>query len=84
MPLSIKNPETEQLAREIAGQTGETITQAITRALQERLLRLSGRTTAGDLAEQLMRIGKRAAALPDLDLRSADEILGYGEEGVPQ
>ncbi len=35
------------------------------------------------LAEEMMRIGKRAAALPDLDRRSPDEILGYGEEGVP-
>jgi antitoxin VapB len=83
MALSIRNSKTEQLAREVAAETGESITQAITTSLEERMQRLSGRKTTRDLAEELMRIGRRAAALPDLDLRSADEILGYGDEGVP-
>ena len=37
MPLSIKDPETERLARELAQRTGESITVAIRKALQERL-----------------------------------------------
>jgi len=42
MPLSIKNPETEQLAREISKETGESLTDAITIALRDRLQRASG------------------------------------------
>ena len=40
MPLSIKNPLTERLARQVAKQTGESITEAIQHSLQERLARL--------------------------------------------
>jgi len=41
--------------------------------------RLGRRTLAQDLRE----IGRRCAALPDLDRRSADEIIGYNEIGLP-
>ena len=34
------------------------------------------------IAEELLEIGRRCTALPDLDGRSADEILGYNEFGV--
>ena len=37
---------------------------------------------AGDLVQEMLKIGGRCAALPDLDTRSADEILGYGDDGV--
>jgi len=37
MALSIKNPETEALARELAELTGESITMAINTALQEKI-----------------------------------------------
>ena len=82
MPLSIKNPRTERLARSVAEQTGESLTGAITRALEERLVRLNGRREAPDLADRLRRISARCAALPDRDPRSADEILGYDERGL--
>jgi len=83
MALSIKNSDAERLAREVARETGETITQAILRSLEERLMRLSGRRIAGDLTREILRIGARCAALPDLDTRSADEILGYDSDGAP-
>jgi antitoxin VapB len=83
MPLSIRNPKTENLARELAAKSGETITQAITRALEERLERLRGRSTAPDLAEDILKISKRCSAIPDQDQRSVDEILGYNSAGVP-
>ena len=35
-------------------------------------------------AEELLEIGRRCAALPELDARSADEIIGYDEHGVPR
>jgi antitoxin VapB len=84
MALSIKNEKAERLAREVSRETGETITQAILHSLEERLVRLSGRRIAGNLAEEISRIGIRCAALPDQDTRSPDEILGYDSDGVPR
>jgi len=84
MALSIRNPKTEKLARKLAAESEETITQAITRALEERLERVRGRSTSVDLVEELLKISKRCSAIPDRDQRSADEILGYDSIGVPQ
>ena len=84
MALSIRNVKAEKLARELATESGENITQAITRALEERLQRLRGRSTATDLAEELMRISKRCSEIPDQDRRPPDEILGYDPSGVPE
>ena len=84
MALSIRNQKAEKLARELAAESGETITQAITCALEEKLERLRGRSTVTDLAEEILKISKRCSAIPDQDQRSADEILGYDSLGVPQ
>ena len=85
MPLSIKDPEADQLARNLAQRTGETITQAVITALRERLAREQHKDGAiEDLVEEIMAIGKHCAALPLLDARSADEIIGYDERGLPQ
>jgi antitoxin VapB len=84
MALSIRNPKTEKLARELAAESGENITQAITHALEERLQRLRGRAATPDLIEEIMKISERCSGLPDQDLRSPDEILGYDETGVPR
>ena len=83
MPLNIKSPPTEQAVRELAALAGESVTTATRRAAEERLLRLRQTRAKGDLAETLMAIGQRCAALPDLDPRSSDEILGYDEHGLP-
>jgi antitoxin VapB len=83
MALSIKDPETDRLARAVARETGETITQAVTKALAERLDRLRRRPRRR-LADELDEIALRCAALPELDPRSADEIIGYDETGVPR
>jgi hypothetical protein len=48
----------------------------------EKLARLKGRRSAPDLAETLLAISRRCSALPDLDVRDADEILGYDEKGA--
>lgn len=84
MPLSIRNAKAEKLARELAAENGENITQAITRALEERLQRLRGRSKAIDLAEEILRISKRCSEIPDKDLRSPDEILDYGSTGASE
>jgi antitoxin VapB len=82
MGISIKNDRAEKLARKVAAETGESLTDAIIHSLEERLERLKGRRSAPDLAETLMAIGRHCSALPDLDTRNADEILGYDEKGA--
>ena len=85
MALSLKDPETDRLAREVAKLTGESLTAAVRTALAERLereRRKRGRTKS--LAERLDELAKECAALPDHDTRSPDEIIGYDEYGVPR
>jgi antitoxin VapB len=82
MPLSIKDPEADRLAREVAKATGETLTAAIVQALKERLQRVR-RARGAKLSEELLAIGRRCAALPIQDTRAADEILGYDHHGLP-
>lgn len=82
MALSIKNDTAERLARRVASETGESLTEAIIRSLEERLERLKGRRSAPDLLETLMAIGQRCSSLPDLDTRSPDEILAYDDVGA--
>jgi antitoxin VapB len=84
MPLCIKNPEAEQLAREISKETGESLTDAITIALRDRLQRLRGRRHARNLIHEVDDILRRVDALPTLDDRSEDEILGYDSQGLPK
>ena len=83
MPLSIRNPRAEQLAREVAAESGESLTQTIISALEERLERMKGRRIAGDLVDEIMAVSRRCQALPDQDARSADGILGYDRDGIP-
>lgn len=64
LALSIKHPEADRLARELAERTGETLTEAVINALRERLARETGRVRSLPLSEELRRIGARCAALP--------------------
>ena len=83
MALSIKDPETERLARNLAQLTGETITTATKRAIQERLRRVGGQSRRAALLEDMAEIRRRWAAMPVLDDRAPEEILGYDEHGLP-
>jgi len=84
MALNIRNPEAEHLAQTVAELTGETKTEAVRRALQDRLERLRRERTRRPLADELDEIARRCAALPVLDDRPANEILGYDEHGLPR
>jgi antitoxin VapB len=83
MGLNIKDPVTEKFVRELASAAGETVTTAVRKAAEERLERVRRSGTERRLADEILEIGRRCAALPDLDRRSADEILGYDEWGLP-
>ena len=78
MALNIKDPETDRLARELAALTGESITDATRRALEERLQTVRRRTPQRDLRG----IIRRGRARPVLDARPEEEILGYGSDGL--
>ena len=80
MALSIKSDTADQLARELAELTGESLTDAVITALQRRLAderRVRARRTSLD------DILATAHALPVLDHRTEDEILGFDERGLP-
>lgn len=85
--ITITDPETIRLARKLAERTGETMEDAVARAVNECLARLPAPERQRELdREQLIAeleaIADEIARLPDLDARSADEILGYDEHGA--
>ena len=82
MALSIKTEEADRLARELAAATHETLTEAVTVALRERLERVRGRQRA-DIVSLLDRLVVEYNAQPVQDPRSAEEIIGYDETGLP-
>lgn len=84
MAISIKSIDTEHLARQIAEKTGESLTGAIKKALEERLLRLKINRPSKALATQLDDILRRVDEMPDLDTRTPDDVIGYDENGVPR
>ncbi|MFP4432794.1 MAG: type II toxin-antitoxin system VapB family antitoxin [Spirochaetaceae bacterium] len=85
MPLNIKNDKAHELARELAELSQTSITEAVTMALREAVEVRRSRT--GRLRETrvdgLISIAENTQRLPVLDNRSAEEILGYDERGVP-
>lgn len=83
MALSIKDPETDRLARALAETTGESLTEAIRAALRERLERETHRSRRG-VGVEVRRIQERLARLAVLDPRSSDEIPGYDDHGLPR
>lgn len=83
MPLNIKDPVTEKVVRELAAVTGDSITLAVRKAAAEKLRRVVRNRSGRSLAAELLEIGARCAALPDLDTRNPEEILGYDEHGLP-
>lgn len=90
MGLNIKNLEVERLATEVAELTGETKTEAIRRALDERKGRLAGRVARGSSQEATRRFLEREIwplVPPEergqrMSKRKRETLLGYGKEGV--
>ena len=84
MPLNIKDAETDALARALARETGESITDALRVAVRERLARVRRRSAVEQRSADLQRYIDRGRARPTLDGRSAEAIIGYDEHGLPQ
>jgi antitoxin VapB len=84
MALNIRNAEAERLAEALAKLAGETKTEAVTRALRDRLARLRRERAGRRLADELDEIAQQCARLKVKDPRTPDEILGYDEHGLPR
>ncbi len=84
MALNIRSRETEALTAELARLTGESKTEAVTKAVRDRLERVKRARQGRPLADEIDAIGQRCAGLPVRDGRTAEEILGYDEHGVPR
>ena len=89
MALNLKNAEVERLAAEVARLTGESKTEAIRRALEERRQRLTGPSRARRRARVLAFLQKNVwPSIPKaqrgrrLTRKEEDDILGYGPEGA--
>ncbi len=86
MSLNIKNEETHRLARELARQTSETVTLAVTIALKERLERQEKVKEQDGRLKWLLQLSERTAPLFK-DLPSFDKIgdlLFDRETGLPR
>lgn len=90
MALNLKNAEVERLVAEVADIAGETKTEAVRRALQERLDRLVERRAPVGRATAVRHFLELEVwpLVPDsergrhLTRAEEDEILGFGPEGV--
>ena len=84
MALSIKNPRADLLARQLSEVTGESLTEAIIVALEERLERERVVNRPVPLAQRLLAIGRRASAF-DTGATCADgqEAVAYDDNGLP-
>lgn len=66
MALSLKTEEADRLARELSRLTGETMTDAITRAMRERLERVRAeRQVEGDYGARVQAFVRKHAHLFD-------------------
>ncbi len=84
MPLKIKHAQADLLARRLAEVTGESITDAVIKALREQLQRETGKRSVPRLESEIPTISGRCSLLPDHDTRSAEEIIGFDEHGLPK
>ena len=79
MVLSIKSQTADQLARELAEMTGESLTDAIVASLQARLDLERRRREVRRLDDIIERFSR----LSVLDEREPDDIIGYDGHGLP-
>ena len=81
MALLIKDPETDQIVRELAARTGESLTEAVRIAAKQRLERLPPKRGRIDW-EKLAEAQAYFDSLPRINEHlTEDEILGYNDEG---
>jgi len=84
MAVLIRAERVEQKIRELAARTGESLTEAVEKAIDDRLAatlpKRKGRVDREGLAKLLAEID----ALPVVDPRSPDEIMDWDDSGLPR
>lgn len=83
MHLNIKNGEAHKLARSLSRETGESLTEAVTNALRERLEKVRLRKKQKRIATELDAISRRAAKILGSGPIDHAEML-YDENGLPK
>ena len=84
MALNIKDPQTDALARRLSKLTGESLTVAIRRALENRIALESRRRGRPIDRAAVKKIVQRLKSYSVVDERSPEELLGYDEHGLPR
>jgi antitoxin VapB len=85
MAISIKDPATDALARELAKLSSTSITEAIKRALQEELARAKRQHDQTKLVDDLLQISERGATYITHPVHSSDHAQSlYDEQGLPR
>ena len=82
MAFTINSPEADRLAHELAELTGESLTEAVTNAIRERLAAVQRPAKRTPSMARIAEIQAFVASLPDRDTRSLEEML-YDENGLP-
>lgn len=82
------DPETERLARKLADATGRPLPMVVRDAIEAAAARAGipkqARLSRDELLARMTEITDGFAHFPILDQRSADEIIGYDEQGLAQ
>ena len=81
MGMNIKNPVVERLAKELAAETGETVTSAIQIALEERLERLHRERDIAEKKRRIREIVERSGPTPPGVTSDHSDL--YGDDGLP-
>lgn len=84
MSINIKNTQADDLVRALTRLTKQSITRVVIDALEEKLRKERGRRLAPHLKDEILEIGHRCARLPTRDDRSAEDILQYNDDGIPE
>jgi antitoxin VapB len=83
------DPETERLAQKLAEVKGCALSAVVREAIEASardagvLIARRSKLSAAEKRQRLIEIADRSAARPIRDPRTAEEILGYDEHGLP-
>jgi antitoxin VapB len=81
MGISIKNPEAERKLRRVARLLGKSLTATVIELVDGKLREIDAKKDRERIHRAVDRIVRRVKALPVLDNRTPDEILGYNDKG---
>jgi antitoxin VapB len=78
--LYVKNPAAHRLAEQVSKRMGATLSDAVISALEEKLQKTGGPLNRAKVDALCAKLG----ALPVVDARAPEEILGYDAFGIPR